>query len=274
MTKIELGRIGAALAADDGGGYLRLAAQLEDLGYSTLSTGGPTSELEHYRALVQATRQVRVTGSIMAVDRFDADAVIALYRDLESSNPGRLVLGLGGAHGPQPFATLNAYLDRLDAASIPATRRFLAALGPRMLDLARDRSSGALPLLVTPAYTAQARARLGNDRTLAIDQFVVVETDPERARSLARGPVGGLGSVPAYQANFRRMGFGENDIAQVSDRLVDALVAWGDAATVAARVGEHLSAGADHVLINLVADPAEALSPEPYRQLAEQLALG
>jgi probable F420-dependent oxidoreductase len=220
---------------------------------------------------VQATRRVRVAGSIISVDRFDAAAVAALYQELNAAHPGRFVLGLGGAHGPQPFATLNAYLDRLDAASIPVTARLMAALGPRMVDLARQRASGALPVLVTPDYTAQARARLGEDRTLAVEQLVVVETDPERARHLARGPLGYLGDLPAYQANFRRMGFNDQDITQRSDRLVDALVAWGDAATVAARVQEHLAAGADHVLLSLLTDPADALSPDPWRQLAEHL---
>lgn len=269
--KLELGRIGAALAPDEAGAYLGLATRLEQLGYTTLSTGGPIESLDPFRELVRATRHVRVAGSIISVDRFDADQVAALYRDLESATPGRLVVGLGGAHGPEPMATLNAYLDRLDAASVPASARIMAALGPRMLDLARDRAAGALPVLVTPEYTAQARGRLGDDRNLAVEQLVVVETDPQRARALARGPLEFLGELPAYQANFRRMGFTQDEIDQRADRLVDRLVAWGDPASIAPRLNEQLQAGADHVLISLIAEPTDAHSVEPWRRLANHL---
>jgi len=115
--------------------------------------------------------------------------------------PGRLIVGLGGAHEPSPPSALTAYLDRLEP--VPATARVLAALGPRMLDLARDRAAGAFPVLVTPDYTASARSRLGDDTTLAIEQLVVVDADPRRARAIARGPLGFLGRLPAYQASFR-----------------------------------------------------------------------
>ena len=96
-----------------------------------------------------------------------------------------------------------------------------------MLDLARCRAAGAFPVLVTPDYTASARSVVGEDTTLAVEQLVVVGTDPRRARAIARGPLGFLGKVPAYQASFRRMGFTGEEIAQLSDRLVDALVPWG-----------------------------------------------
>jgi probable F420-dependent oxidoreductase len=271
MAKLELGHLGAVMNPDGEGAYLSLASLLEELGYATLSTGGPIESLDPFRQLVRVTKHVRVAGSIISVDRFDADHVAALYHDLESTAPGRFVVGLGGAHGPEPLATLESYLDRLDAASVPATARIMAALGPRMLDLARDRASGALPVLVTPEYTAQARERLGDDRTLAVQQLVVVDPDPEKARALARGPLGFLGEVPAYQANFRRMGFTQNEIDQRADRLVDRLVAWGDPATIAARLREQFQAGADHVLISRVAERTDATSGEPWRRLAQQL---
>jgi probable F420-dependent oxidoreductase len=271
VTKIDLGRIGAALSPDESGAYLDLAAELEELGYTTLSTGGQIETLDPFKELVRATEHVRVAGSIISVDRFDADQVAALYRDLESTAPGRFVVGLGGAHGPQPLATLHAYLDRLDAAQVPVTDRIMAALGPRMLDLARERASGALPVLVTPAYAAQARDRLGRDRTLAVEQFAVLETDPQRARTIARGPLGFMGQVLAYQASFRRMDFTQEEIDQRADRMVDALVAWGDPESIAARITEQFEAGADHVLISLITDTADAHSVEPWRQLAEHL---
>src|SRR5207302_7181977 len=114
--------------------------------------------------------------------------VSSLFSDVEASHPGRLVVGLGGAHGQKPFDTLTNYLDRLDA--VPAASRVLAALGPRMLRLASERSAGAYPVLVTPDYTAEARRELGDDTTLALDQLTVLEDDPDRARAIARGPLG------------------------------------------------------------------------------------
>jgi probable F420-dependent oxidoreductase len=226
-------------------------------------------DLGQMATAVRATRRVRVASAIISVDRFGVDEVAALYSGLEADHPGRLVVGLGGAHGPNPLLTLGGYLDRL--VSVPATARVLAALGPRMLDLARDRAAGALPVLVTPRYTAEARRRLGDDTTLAIDQLVVVETDPGTARATARGPLGFLGRVPAYRANFRRMGFSDDEIARLADPLVDALVSWGDADTVAARVAEHLRAGADHVAVSATTGPGVARAIEQWRQLAPRL---
>jgi probable F420-dependent oxidoreductase len=131
-------------------------------------------------------------------------------------------------------------------------RRVLAALGPKMLGLARDRAAGALSELVTADYTAQARELLGPDTALVVEQLIVPQTDPQLARQYARKPLGYLAQMPAYQAHFRRMGFTDDDISQLSDRLVDALVVWGDEATIAARVAEHRQAGADQIAVNLI----------------------
>jgi probable F420-dependent oxidoreductase len=269
VPKIELGSIGAVLSPGDSG-FLDTAVQLEELGYQTIwLTGGPLQSLSQIADVVRATRRARVASAIISVDRFGADEVSALYADLEAAHPGRFVVGLGGAHGPDPLQTLNAYLDRLE--TVPATARVMAALGPRMLDLARDRAAGAFPVLVTPGYTADARSRLGDDTALAVEQLVVVETDPQRARAIARGPLGFLGTLPAYQASFRRMGFADEEIAELGDRLVDALVPWGDADAVAAAISAQLRAGADHVAIGVTADPSQAASLGPWRQLAERL---
>ena len=128
-----------------------------------------------------------------------------MFAELEASYPGRFVVGLGGAHGSDPMGTINDDLDRLDGA-IPSSARVMAALGPKMLELARTPAGGALPVLVTPEYTERARSTLGDDTTLAVEQLVVVDTDAERAWAAARVPFGFLGTLPAYQANFRRMG--------------------------------------------------------------------
>jgi probable F420-dependent oxidoreductase len=270
VPKIDLGPIGAVVSPGEGRGWVDEAIGLEDLGYSTIwVTGGQMGNLVQMTTAVRATRRVRVASAILSVDRFGVDEVEALYRDLGADYPGRLVVGLGGAHGPDPLATLARYLDRL--AAVPAGARVLAALGPRMLDLARERAGGALPVLVTPRYTAQARSRLGDDTTLAIDQLVVVETDPEGARATARGTLGFLGRLPAYQANFRRMGFSDSEIARLADPLVDALVSWRDADTVAGGVAEHLRAGADHVAVSVMTGPTTAPAIDQWRQLSERL---
>jgi probable F420-dependent oxidoreductase len=268
MPTIDLGPIGAVLSPAEEG-FVDTAAELERLGYATIwLTGGPMASLGQIADVVRATRSARIGTSIISVDRFAAEDVAARYRELENDQPGRFVVGLGGAHGAAPLGTLNAYLDRL--AAVPATARVMAALGPRMLRLARDRASGAFPVLITPEYTAEARATLGDDTTLAVQQLVVLETDPDRARRIAHGPLDFLGKVPAYQASFRRMRFAEDEIVPPGDRLLDALVAWGDVSTIAARVAQHQRAGADHVAVNVVsASPAPAL--DEWRRLADAL---
>jgi probable F420-dependent oxidoreductase len=268
VPKIELGRIGAVVSPGDSG-FIDTAVQLEDLGYQTIwLTGGPLQSLSQVADVVRATKRARVASAIISVDRFGADEVSALFADLEVAHPGRFVVGLGGAHGPNPLQTLTAYLDRLE--TVPVTARVLAALGPRMLDLARDRAAGAFPVLVTPGYTASARSRLG-DTALAVSQLVVVETDPQRARAVARGSIGFLGSLPAYQASFRRMGFSDEEIAELGDRLVDAVVPWGDADAAASAITRQLQAGADHVAVNVIADASQATSLGPWRELADRL---
>jgi probable F420-dependent oxidoreductase len=258
MPRIELSPIGAVI--DPGPDLAATAAEVEAAGFPTIwLSGGPMQSLDQVTTAMTATRSARIGTSIVSVDRFDADAVRSLYSELEAAHPGRLVLGLGGAHGAKPLATLRAYLDALDG--VPRESLILSALGPRMLELARDRASGAIPVLVTPDYTAQARAALGDDATLAIEQMVVLDTDTERARGLARQPLSFLSKNPGYAGNFERMGFTEDDVRDLSDRLVDGLIAWGDADAIAARVAEHRAAGADHVAVLPLADDLSQWRP-------------
>jgi probable F420-dependent oxidoreductase len=205
--------------------------------------------------------------SILSVDRFAVEDVAGLYHELEQSHSGRLVVGLGGAHGERPLATLEGYLDRLDALGVPTARIVLAALGPKMADLARRRASAALPVLVTPDYTSGLRQQLGDDVGLFVSQVVVADTDAPRARSAARGMLGMMGQSPAYRTNWRRLGFDDDDIEQLSDALVDRLVAWGEADAIAGRVAEQLSAGADHVAVLAIGDT----SPDAWAALAEHM---
>jgi probable F420-dependent oxidoreductase len=277
MTKLQLGSIGVVVGRPgDGDVFVAAATELAELGYATIWLAGPQLQhLDQIGNVVAATRNVRVASGILSVDRFDPAAVVAAYAELDAEYPGRFIVGLGGAHGPEPLRTLAGYLDALDTVppTVPAAARILAALGPRMLGLARDRAAGAYPLLVTPDYTAQARSVLGPDAALVVGQFVIIEPDPEQARALARGLLGSMTARGGgYAANLGRMGFAEDEIAQLSDRLVDAVVAWGDVDAVAARVAAHLRAGADQVALSVVsADPPGALPVSQWRQLAKAL---
>jgi len=168
---------------------------------------------------------------------------------------------------------MKAYLAQLSDLGIPADSMCLAALGPKMLELAGSSTKGAHPYLITPEHTAEARAILGQGPMLAPMQFVVLEADPDRARDLARPFVKGYGQLANYANSWRRLGFGEDDIALGSDKLIDALFAWGDAGRITERVEAHFAAGADHVCLQVVA-PARndiGVTMPIWRKLAEAI---
>jgi len=230
--------------------------------------GGQLTTLDPLGEIVAATRSIGVGSGIIATERFNAATVAAAYAAMA---PGRFLVGLGGAHGPDQLRTLGAYFDQLDAAGVPADARVLAAIGPRKLELAAERCAAAIPLLITPEYTARARAVVGAGTGLVVAQYVVLDPDPDAARAAARAPMGFLVNVPGYTASFRRQGFADTDVAGLGDRLVDALVAWGDADTVAARLREHLDAGADQVDICVLPTPASPDLRATWRTLAGRL---
>jgi probable F420-dependent oxidoreductase len=207
-------------------------------------------------------------------------AMNAGWRTLSEAFPGRFLLGLGvshqpmvegmrGAHYGPPLSAMREYLDRMDSglffAAEPSTtpRRVLAALGPKMLELSREHADGAHPYLITPEHTAQARAILGPDRLLAPEQKVVLETDRDAALEIARKALSVyVPGLPNYVNNLRRLGFGDDDLGDPpSERLLDALVAWGDVDTIAARIAAHHDAGADHVAVQVLPydDPERSL---------------
>ena len=241
----DLGTVGTDLAIRADGSHLDDAAELEELGYGALwIAGGQIDSLDRLREVVRATRRIPVVPSIIPTGVYGADDVAELYRELEAEHPGRFTAGLGAPQQPRAMSALGSYLDRL---AVPASRRLLAALGPRKLTLARDRFAGAVPLLVTPAYTTWARGVLGPDRVLAVQQLAVLDDDPDRARDAARDVLGFLLGVRGYRENMLRMGFTEDDVATVSDRLVDGVVVHGGPEEIAERVAAHRAAGADHV---------------------------
>ena len=273
MTRIEgLGPVGITLNISPDETYLDEAARLESLGYSAIwLRGGQIDSLDRISAVVRATDSIPVATGIIPVGVYDSGAVAQLHADLQTTAPDRFVVGLGGPQVPRPLRALNDYLDRLDRFDppVPAERRILAALGPRKLELARDRAAGAVLLLVTPDYTAEARRILGPDATLVVSLMTVLGTDAAQARDTARVPLRFLSGVGGYATNFARMGFGADDIAGLSDRLVDDLVAWGDADAIVARVHSHLAAGADHVVVSELGERPD----EAARQLARLLPL-
>jgi probable F420-dependent oxidoreductase len=272
MSKLDLGPVGVALTVSDD--YLGQAAELERLGYSALwLPGGQIDDLSLLAEIIRATTAVPVGSAIISLDVYPPGLVAGLYAQLQAGAPGRLVAGLGGPQKPRPLQALNDYLDHLDQAEppVPAGRRLLAALGPRKLELARDRFAGAILLLVTPAYTSAARRIVGDDSTLVIDQMLVLDADAARARQTARRPLRFLSGLPGYRASFARMGFTDDDIAGLSDTFVDQLVIWGDADAIATRIGQYRQAGADHVMLHALNEGAQPGPIEVARQLAGYL---
>ena len=258
-----------------------LAVLLEELGFGTLWVGGsPPGDLELVEGLLAATTRLTLATSIVNMWQVDAHLVAASFHRIEDRYPGRFVLGAGAGHPEatqeyaRPYDMLAAYVDTLLADGVPRASLVLAALGPRVLRLAAERTAGAIPYLVTPEYTRQAREVLGAGPLLAPEQKVVLDTDPARARRLGRARVSRpyLGLVN-YTSNLRRLGWSEADLSDGgSDALVDALVAWGSGAKVAAQLNEHLAAGADHVCAQLLTE-SDVDPSEGYRQLAAALGL-
>lgn len=248
------------------------AAEIERLGYPALWFGETPVNKEafvHAGILLAATRRIAIATGIASIYARDAAAANAAGNALAEAHDGRFVLGLGVSHAPavaqrghdygKPVTEMRTYLDALSAADYraPAPARpaplVIAALRQRMLELARDRTHGAHPYLVTPAHTARAREILGSGPVLAPEQGVVLETDPGRARAIAREHLTAYLRLPNYTNSWREDGFEDDDFADGgSDRLVDALIAWGDADAIAARVRAHHEAGADHVCIQPV----------------------
>ncbi|OIK24229.1 LLM class F420-dependent oxidoreductase [Streptomyces malaysiense] len=279
--KQRLGRHGVwdvALRAEDPAGRGEredAAAELEELDFGAIWLGG-NSTTANAAPLIEATHHITVGTSIQSVWQRDAATTAADFSRLESSHPGRFILGLGVSHGPRvegyhrPYSAMVDYLDELDKAGVPDHRRVLAALGPRMLDLAGDRAAGAIPYLVTPEHTAKAREILGQGPLLAPEFKVVLEQNPTRARGIARAYLARYLELPNYTDNFLRLGFAESDIADGgSDRLIDAVFAWGDDDRIRNRVRAFHEAGADHVALQVVTeDTGHALPREQWRRLA------
>jgi probable F420-dependent oxidoreductase len=260
---------------------LDVARELEALGYQALwSSGGFDPGLSpRFEELLASSTRIPVASGIVSVWTAAPNEVGSAVASLESRFPGRFLLGIGASHAPlvqdyrRPYAHVVAYLDALDALDTPVLpeRRVLAALRPRMLELAAARAAGAHPYFVPVEHTARAREILGRGPLLAPEVAVVLQTDPAQARELARAYASIYLGLPNYTQNLRDVGFEDDDIAGGgSDRLIDAVIPWGDATTVAARVRAHHDAGADHVCLQVVAS-GQDFPLDGYRQLAAAL---
>lgn len=258
-----------------------LGAAIEELGYTSIWVGGsPPADLTVVEQLLDATESLTVATGIVNIYTAEAWPVAASYRRITDRHPGRFLLGIGVGHPEAigdryrpPFEALQRYLDELEAAAVPPEDIVLAALGPRVLGLASERTAGAHPYLTTAEHTARAREILGADVLLAPEQKVVLDTDARRAREAGRARVADpYLRLSNYTNNLRRLGFDAEDLQNDgSDRLIDALVAHGDADEIAARVHAHLDAGADHVAVQALTGGHDGDPLPTLRRLAAAL---
>jgi len=258
------------------------AAEVEELGFHRLwfSGGFDPGVLPAFGELLDATSTLRVASGIISIWTSTPEQSAQAFAQYEREHPGRFLLGLGNSHAAmvegegkryeKPFTRTVEYLDELSLQSptIPVDRMALAALGPKMLELARDRTAGAHPYFTTVEHTASARDVLGADALLAPEVAVVLEADASVARSVAREYTAGYLSLPNYTNNLRRFGWSEDDLAGGgSDRLVDALIPWGTVEQVAAGVLRHAEAGADEVAIQVLGGGGQ-FPRQAFRDLA------
>ena len=261
------------------------AAELEDLGYTALwipDVGGPL--FDAVENLLGATSKAVIATGILNLWMHEPVDVAAKYQSLVSAHGERLLLGIGVSHAPlidagdpgrykKPLAATKGYLEALDATEqpVPVDARVLAALGPKMLHLSATRANGSHPYLVTPDFTARARESLGTGPLLLPEQTAILTTDADHARSIGTEWLRNYLGLPNYANNLLRSGFTEDDLTSVSDRLFDAIIAWGDEAAIAARVQEHLAAGADHVCVQVLDTDPKVYPREQWRRLAPAL---
>jgi probable F420-dependent oxidoreductase len=265
---------------------------LEELGYGAIWVGENIGRepIAQSVLLLSATKRITVATGVANIWARDPLAMAAAHRTIAEAYPDRFVLGLGVSHRHlvekirgqtyhQPLQRMRDYLTDMDrlaeryrAAPPTATPRLLAALGPRMLHLAAEHADGAHTYFVPPEHTATAREILGPDKTLAVEQAVVLETNPDKARAIARTHTRRYMPLPNYTRNLQRLGFAPDDFDnQGSDRLADAIVTWGNLDAIAQRLNDHWSAGADHICIQVIPTTDRDLPTQAWKELAALL---
>ncbi|MDT5332402.1 MAG: hypothetical protein QOF31_3699 [Mycobacterium sp.] len=264
MTKPNLGKFGVFGHHDL---WQRLSPEqlqeIESLGYGAIWAGGsPAADLSWVDPILDATTTLQLATGIVNIWTADAGPVSESFHRIDKAYPGRFLLGIGVGHPEagheykKPYDALTEYLDALDQHGVPKDRRVVAALGPQVLKLSARRSAGAHPYLTTPEHTAQARELLGPEAFIAPEHKVVLTTDAEKARAVGRKALEIYLNLTNYLNSWKRLGFTDEDVAKPgSDRLVDAVVAYGTTDAIAARLKEHLEAGADHVPVQVLTSP-------------------
>ena len=244
------------------------AKDIEALGYGAVWVGGsPPAELDWVEPILEKTTTLQVATGIVNIWTADAGPVADSFHRIDKAYPGRFLLGIGVGHPEahqqylKPIDALNEYLDMLDEYGVPKNRRVVAALGPQVLKLSAKRAAGAHPYLTTPEHTAEARKLIGPDAFIAPEHKVVLTADVEKARAVGRKALEIYLNLTNYLNNWKRLGFTDEDVAKPgSDRLVDAVVAYGTVDAIAARLKGHLDAGADHVPVQVLTSPDKLVS--------------
>ena len=237
--------------------------EIESLGYGAVWAGGsPAADLSWVDRILDATTTLQLATGIVNIWTADAGPIAESFHRIDKAYPGRFLLGIGVGHPEagheykKPYDALTEYLDALDQHGVPQDRRVVAALGPQVLKLSARRSAGAHPYLTTPEHTAQARELIGPEAFIAPEHKVVLTTDAEKARTVGRKALEIYLNLTNYLNSWKRLGFTDEDVAKPgSDRLVDAVVAYGTTDAIAARLKEHLAAGADHVPVQVLTSP-------------------
>jgi probable F420-dependent oxidoreductase len=237
--------------------------EVEALGYGAIWAGGsPAAELSWVDPILDQTDKLKLATGIVNIWTAEAGPVAESFHRIEKAYPGRFLLGIGVGHPEahqqyrKPIDALTDYLDKLDEYGVPKNSRVVAALGPKVLKLAAERSAGAHPYLTTPEHTAEARRLIGPEALLAPEHKAVLTTDPEKARAVGRKALEIYLNLANYLNSWKRLGFTDEDVRKPgSDRLVDAVVAYGTPDEIAARLKEHITAGADHVAVQVLTGP-------------------
>lgn len=289
---MDIGRIGlwqGVLDQQPSSRVREVVAELEEMGWPTVWIPEAVGRDPFVSASVMlgATTSLKIATGIVQIHARHPMTTAAAQKTVAEAFDNRFLLGIGVSHGPfiegirkldysKPYSFMVEYLNEMEGAMYMATGpeeappTVLAALGPKMLALAAERTAGAHPYFVPPEHTALAREIMGPDALLAPEQKVCLETDPDAARALARENMALYLGLPNYVNNLFRLGFTEEDVAEQSDRLVDAIVAWGDLDTIRARIQAHHDAGADHVAVQVLA-PRGELPLAQWRTLADAL---
>lgn len=290
---IDIGRVGiwqGVLDRQPTSMVREVVAELDEAGWPSLWIPETIGRDPFVAAAVmlEATTNLRVATGIASIWARDALSTSNASLTLNEAYDGRFLLGLGVSHHTltewvrkhdysKPLTKMREYLERMDASKFSSVRpaeapnRVLAALGPKMLALSAEMADGAHPYFVPVEHTAIAREAIGNDKMLAVEQMVVLETDATKAREIARQNMRIYLDLPNYANNLIRLGFSEGDVADASDNVVDAIVAWGTLDDVVSRVAAHHDAGANHVCVQVLIDDPKRVPTEEWRRLAEAL---